>query len=261
MWVTKRSGEREEYDEGKVRRAVLRSGAGEAEAEEILEKVRQVLYDGIPTEQIYRLVGRLLDRRRAIRYGLKGSILLLGPEGHHFELLVARLFQSMGYSVKTNEKVMGRCVPHEVDILLEKGGKRLMVECKFHNSPGAKCAIQTALYTYARFLDLSESVSFSAPWLVTNTRFSSEVVSYAECTGMKLLGWKHPEGSGLERLIDKNRLYPVTAMGLKKAHEKMLLDKKIITVRDVVDSKDCLFELLPEASASEALEIARDLLG
>jgi len=260
MWVTKRSGEREEYDEGKVRRAVLRSGAGEAEADEVVERVRRVLYDGIPTEQIYRLVGRLLDRRRSIRFGLKGSILLLGPEGHHFELLVARLFQVLGYSVRTNETVKGRCISHEVDIILEKGGERLMVECKFHNSPGAKCAIQTALYTYARFLDLDDSSPLAAPWLVTNTRFSSEVVTYAECIGMRLLGWKFPEEGGLETLIDRNRLYPVTAMGLKKAHERMLLARNVVTVRDVIENRDCLFELMPESSANEALEIARDLL-
>jgi len=259
--VTKRSGEREEFDEVKVRRAILRVGVSDAVAEDILMGVKRELYDGITTEEIYRRVHQLLDKKKAVRFGLKNAILDLGPEGYYFESFVGKLFQALGFSVKLREIVRGRCVSHEIDVTLEKGTDKYMVECKFHNSPGMKCNIQTALYTYARFLDVSESLSQTAPWLVTNTKFTSDVVRYADCVGMRLLGWRFPEEESLERLIDEHKLFPLTTLGLKTAYERTLLDRNFVLVSDVVKNRDCLYELLPENEAEQTLFRAKDILG
>lgn len=261
MWVTKRSGEREEFDDGKVRRAILRVDVPETVVEEILQSVKRELYDGITTEEIYRRVHQLLDKKRAVMFGLKNAILNLGPEGYYFESFVGKLFQALGYSVKLREKVQGKCVSHEIDVMIEKGTEKYMVECKFHNSPGMKCNIQTALYTYARFLDVNELLSHTAPRLVTNTKFTTDVIRYADCIGMRLLGWRFPEEGGLESLIDENRLYPLTTLGLKTAYEKTLLDRNFILVSDLVKNKECLYELLPETEAERILLKAKDILG
>jgi hypothetical protein len=135
------------------------------------------------------------------------------------------------------------------------------VECKFHNSPGMKCNIQTALYTYARFLDVNESLPHAGPWLVTNTKFTTDVIRYAECVGMRLLGWRFPEEGSLENLIDEHRLYPLTTLGLKKAHQRTLLDRNFVLLSDVVKNKECLYELLPEKEAEEVLLRAKETLG
>jgi len=121
MWVTKRSGEREEFDEGKVRRAILRVGVTETMAEEFLQNVKREIYDGITTEKIYRKVHQLLDKKRAVKFGLKDAILDLGPERYYFESFVGKLFQALGYSVKLREKVQGKCVSHEIDVIVERG--------------------------------------------------------------------------------------------------------------------------------------------
>jgi len=205
-------------------------------------------------------VHQLLDKKRAVKFGLKDAILDLGPERYYFESFVGKLFQALGYSVKLREKVQGKCVSHEIDVIVEKGTERYMVECKFHNSPGMKCNIQTALYTYARFLDVDESLTHTAPWLVTNTKFTTDVIRYAECNGMRLLGWRFPEVGSLESLIDENRLYPVTTLGLKTAYERTLLDRNFILVGDLVKNKECLYELLPEAEAEGVLLKAKDIL-
>ncbi|MDH7507800.1 MAG: ATP cone domain-containing protein [Methanomassiliicoccales archaeon] len=258
--MIKKSGEREEYDENKVRQALLRSGTTDAEANEILEKLKGQLYNGITTHEIYQHVRRMLDRRRKIRYGLKDAIFSLGPEGHFFESLIARLFQEAGYAVRVRECIRGKCIPHEVDILAERGSERYIVECKFHNLSGTKCAIQTALYTYARFLDISEVMPIVLPWLVTNTKFSSEVITYASCIGMKLLGWRFPEGEGLESLLERHKLYPITVLEIKKDVRNSLLANGIITIKEIFTKKDRLYDILPELKANEVLYTARRVM-
>jgi hypothetical protein len=257
MWVIKRSGEREEYDENKVKQALLRSGASEAEADEILEKLRGRVYNGITTHEIYQHVRRMLDRKRKIRYSLKDAIFSLGPEGHFFESLVARLFQETGYAVRVRECIRGMCIPHEIDILAERGSERYLVECKFHNSAGTRCGIQTALYTYARFLDISEVMPFASPWLVTNTKFSGDVITYARCIGMRLLGWRFPEDGGLESLLESHKLYPITILAIKKDVRNSLLTNGIITIKEIFTKKDRIYDILPELKANEVLYAAR----
>lgn len=261
MFVTKRSGEREEFDEDKVRRAILRVGVTDVVAEDILQNVKRDLHDGITTEEIYRKVHHLLEKKKAVKFELKKAIQDLGPEGYNFESFIGKLFQALGYSVRLREKVQGKCVSHEIDVIVEKGSERYVVECKFHNSPGMKCSIQTALYTYARFLDVNEALPHATPWLVTNTKFTTDVIRYADCCGMRLLGWRFPEEEGLERLIDSNRLFPLTSLGLKRPHERTLLSNDFVLLSDVVKNDECLYELLPEKDAERALTRAKEILG
>jgi hypothetical protein len=194
MYVIKRSGQQEEFDPSKTRAAVMRAGVSLDEADRILELLMPRLFNGITTEEIYRQVNKMLDAQRRLRFGLKKSIIGLGPEGYYFEDFISRLFQEMGYDVKVRQTLQGACVQHEIDVLLQKGDSRGMVECKFHNSQGMKCSIQTVLYTYGRFLDVSATADLESIWLVTNTRFSSDVVQYAKCMNIELMGMEISRG-------------------------------------------------------------------
>jgi hypothetical protein len=259
MYVIKRSGEREEFDPDKTRLAIMRSGVSAGEADDILDRLLGQLYDGITTEEVYRRVRALLAADTKTRFGLKKAIMNLGPEGHHFESFIGLLFQEMGHKVKVREVAQGRCVQHELDVLAENAEHRYMVECKFHNSLGIKCTIQTALYTYGRFLDLQERLKLSKPWLVTNTRFSSEVVQYGECVGMGLLGWRYPEGEGLEILVERHRLYPVTILELRRAEIRTLLDNDFILVKDVLCQQERVLSLLPRQNGERLIAQAKGL--
>jgi hypothetical protein len=259
MHVIKRSGESEEYDRSKTLTAIMRAGSSAEEAQTILVKLEAKLYDGITTEEIYRRVRALLNERSAIRFGLKKAILALGPEGRNFETLIYRLFQAMGYEAKVRQTVQGRCITHEVDVMMEKDGNKYMVECKFHNSLSLKCAIQTALYTYGRYLDVDAACDLKCPYLVTNTRFTSEVTKYADCVCMSLIGWKYPETGGLETLIEQYQLYPVTILDLRKTEIRSLLEKDIVLVSDLLHKREEVIRSLGMDSAQKAFRAAEAL--
>jgi len=259
MYVIKRSGEKQEFDPEKTRLAIMRSGVPTDEADDVLDRLQGQLYDGITTEEVYRRVRALLASDSKTRFGLKKAIMNLGPEGHHFETFIGLLFQEMGFKIKVREVVSGRCVQHELDVLAENEGNRYMVECKFHNSLGIKCTIQTALYTYGRFLDLQERLKLSKPWLVTNTRFSSDVVHYGECVGMGLLGWRYPEDAGLEILVERHRLYPVTILELRRGDIRTLLENNIVLVKDVLCQQEKVLSLLPRQNAERLITQAKSL--
>lgn len=261
MYVIKRSGEREPFDQEKTRQAIMRSGLSADQTEDILEQLQGHLYDGITTEEIYGRVRTLLGANTKARYGLKKAILNLGPEGHNFETFIGMLFKEMGYKVKIREMAQGRCVQHELDVLADNGKSRYMIECKFHNSLGIKCSIQTALYTYGRFLDLQAELGLEAPWLVTNTRFSSDVVRYGECVGMGLLGWRFPEEAGLEVLVERSRSYPITILDMRRGDLRTLLDKDMIMVRDILRQQDLVRSLLSEQRADQLIAQAKQLMG
>lgn len=260
MKVVKRSGEIEEFDRRKTIAAVTRAGVPQEEAEGVVRRLESQLYDGITTEEIYRRVHEMLQGRKAARFSLKKAMLKLGPEGENFETYISRLYQLEGFETETRVTLDGRCTSHEVDVLMTKGGKRVMVECKFHNSLGLRSSIQCALYVYARFLDLKDSYELDRPMLVTNTRFSSDAARYASCVGMDLLGWRTPAEEGLEDLVTRHRLFPITILEMRRSDQTVLMAHRFLVVDDVLDRLADLRTLLPKESAKGIEAQARELL-
>jgi hypothetical protein len=253
VMVRKESGEVAEFDPEKVRVAVLRSGASEALASEILDELEGRLYEGISTREIFRIVHRLLHRERpslASRYDLKGAIMRLGPEGFAFETYVGEVLREYGYKTKVRQFIRGRCVEHEVDVVAEDSGSRnLFMECKYHNDKGIYTGLKETLYTYARFLDLAEGFEdgrcerFDGVWLVTNTRFSPSAIEYAGCRGVKLLGWRYPPDNTLEKWIESKGLYPITILhSMDRRSRSLLFNANLILAKDLLthDFKDLL---------------------
>lgn len=118
-----------------------------------------------------------------------------------------------------------------------------MIECKYHNSHGARSDLKVALYTYARFLDVKEVWEkhanverFHQAVLVTNTKCTSEAIKFAKCRGIKVIAWSYPSGENLQSLIEGRNLYPVTVLfSLSNSARSNLLRKGIIFARDLVD--------------------------
>ena len=237
--VTKSSGEREPFDEGKLRTSLLRAGATSQAAEDIVEHIAKELEDGITTSRIYRHAFLLLkkqDRIHAARYSMKRALLALGPSGFPFERFVGEIFKARGYATKTGVEVKGRCATHELDLLAQKGEKRIVAELKFHNHVGMKSDLKDVLYVKARFEDLAH-VSDGPPiegWFITNTKFTSNASEYGRCAGMTLIAWTYPSTGNLQDLIEETGVQPLTSLTTLSSGEKMkLLENKVVLCRAI----------------------------
>ncbi len=259
-FVVKASGEKERFSPEKLIESLLRAGVRYDLAIKVVEEVSRRLRREISTREIYRIVVNILlqeDVTAANKYRLKESIMLLGPQGYPFEKFFAKLLKAYGYEVEVNRLIRGRCVIHEVDIIAVKNGVRYMVECKYHNSPGIRVGLKTALYVYARFLDLKGK--FDKVWLATNTKFSSEALEYSRCVGIKLTGWRYPREGGLEKMVEEKRLYPVTALfSLNDYAIKKLLEAGIVLARDLASMKPEGLQRLAGVPHRRAVTVIRE---
>lgn len=244
--VLKASGEREPFSERKVRVSLKKAGVDKETAEEIVARLPGKLYEGIPTSEIHTKILELLKKRHspaALGYNLRQAVMQLGPTGYPFERFVAGILTHMGYRAETDQKVRGRCITHEIDIIAEKEDQRCVVECKFHNKRGIRTDVKDALYVYARFLDIRDS--FNEPWLVTNTKVTSAVKKYGKCVGLRVMSWNHPPDFSLCSIIEQSGLQPVTALtALSTADKRRLLEQGIVFCRDLTGKR---LALLPKS--------------
>jgi hypothetical protein len=227
--ITKASGTQEAFSSEKLRHSLAKSGANEATIDNILSEIELKLYDGISTKKIYQAAFNMLkrnNRSHAGRYNLKRAIMALGPSGFPFEKYIAAIFEWEGYKVQTQLFLEGACVTHEIDVLAEKETEFLLIECKYHNSVGIVSDVKIPLYIYSRYQDVLKNWGKTATakplncCLVTNTKFSCDAVTYANCIGIKLLGWDYPTKKSLSNLIDKSGLYPITCLTTLTNKEK-----------------------------------------
>jgi hypothetical protein len=237
--ITKANGQKAEFDPNKVITTCIRAGADPSLAKKIASQVRAKTHWGMTTHQIYKIVLRLLSENATIaikqRYRLKEAIMRLGPAGFSFEAYVGQILRHYGYkTISTGTKIQGRCVIHEVDLVLESSDeKRWLVECKYHNFPGRYTGLKESLYTHARFLDLADK--FDNEMLVCNTKVSPEAITYATCIGQKLLSWRFPPQMGLEKMIEEKKIYPVTILGPTKRELEILARNNMMIARDLID--------------------------
>ncbi len=241
VYVVNSKGEQEPFSFQKVYRSCKKSGAPNDLAKKIAEKIQQQVYPGIKTSKIYKLVKSFLKESpvTAIKFSLKEAMRKLGPSGFDFEKYIAEIFSKNGFSVKTNQIIAGKCISsYEIDFLAEKDNVFYIGECKYHTFAGARVDLKVALYNYARFLDISNNPKFknSKTIIATNTRFTSEAISYCNCYGVSLLGWKYPKNRGLEHMIEKHNLYPITILPSFKSHFKNIFaENKMMLALDILD--------------------------
>lgn len=239
--VTKSHGGTEPFSREKILRTCLRAGSTKEQAEKISADVEKRAYDKISSREILKMVLSTLRKENqaaASRYDLSGALLRLGPAGFGFETFFGEILFNHGYSFKTDQFVRGASgVQHEIDLVLEKDGKKFLVEAKYHNAPGIFTGLHEAMYTWARFLDISQRTKeFSGMWLVSNTKFSSDAIKYANFVGLKLVGWHYPKTESLQFLIESKKLYPITLLGnLSKDDEQRFGDAGLMLLRDVIE--------------------------
>jgi hypothetical protein len=240
--VIKADGDTEPFDPVKLEHSLSRAGATSTARARILAAITKELHPGIHTHEIYTHAFKLLKKYEempvAARYSMRRAVFSLGPSGFPFEQFVAHILRAHGWRTETDVTLIGRCAPHEVDILAEKGGKRVGIEVKFHNEPGGKTDIKDALYVHARYEDLKKAPLASSRveegWLVTNTEFTTNAIRYAQCSNLTLLGWSYPHGHGLVNLIEEARVHPLTALTtLSESEKRRFLDRKIVLCKDV----------------------------
>jgi hypothetical protein len=246
IYVTNLRGEKEPFSFQKVYQSARNVGASKEVALEIAKEIEKEIFDGISTSQIFDRVFELLLKespQSAIKFNLKRAMEKLGPTGFPFEKFVAKIFEFEGFEVKTNQIIPGFCVSYEIDFVAKKEDLVYIGECKFRQEPGGRVDLKAALANYARFLDIEKRRFLDSKMkyksiLVTNTKFTSEAIKYSECVGVELLGWKYPKGGGLEFLIEKNRLYPITILpSVTSQVAKELISRGIVLVRDVLEKK------------------------
>jgi Holliday junction resolvase len=266
IFVKKLDGRSEKYNPYKLRKSLSNSGADEETINKIMARVDKILYKGIETKKLFKFAFKEFKKYKPYGssiYNLKNAILRLNHEGFHFEKLVAKVIQKKGYSVKLNQIVNGKYIKHEIDISAEKGKEKLMIECKHHAKPWLGTDIQTALYVYARFMDVKKW--FTVPMLVTNTRFSPHVLAYSKGMGLRLMGWKSPKNDSLEYYIEKFKLYPVTMLSyLNEEKISELLRLNVILISDlcIMDANKISRVLkISKSNANKILEEERTLCG
>ncbi|MBI1999104.1 MAG: restriction endonuclease [Parcubacteria group bacterium] len=222
MEITKASGETEEFQKEKLCESLRASGAPEAFANAVCEKVTQTLKPGATTSEIFRRALRHLVKENvgvAARYSLKRGVADLGPAGFYFEQFVEVMLRAMGYATERNRFLEGECVTHEIDVLAQKEHEHFFIEAKFRNDPGIKTHVDVVMYAWARLDDIrrieeakEKNHASHGMWVITNTKFTESALQYAACKKLRTTGWNNPRNAGLEDIITQYALYPVTVL-------------------------------------------------
>lgn len=253
--IIKADGNQADFLPEKLVRSLERVGANQEVIRQITRQVEEKLYPGMNTGVIYRLVYQELKRRSrplAAKYKLRRAVQELGPSGYPFEAYIGEIFRHLGYEVEVGVIETGRCISHEVDVLANRDGRRIAVECKFGNTASKRLDVKVPLYIYSRFLDLSSQWIHKEGfdkrdlegWIVTNGSFSDDARNYGNCVGLRLVSWSHPATGNLKDLIENSALYPITALASLNKHEKKeLLKLKIVLAKSIRDRIDLLERL------------------
>ncbi len=251
--ITKENGEEEVFDRSKLEASLKRSGADDELIKEVADKIERQLRPQMRTSKIYRKAFNILKKKQratAGRYSLRRVLMEFGPTGYPFEYFIKQLFDAFGKKTYVREIIKGKCVDHEVDVVICSGEDCKGVEAKFHNSMGLKSDLKTVLYVKARYDDIMEaqeknktdfSRKISQGVLVTNTKFSSTAIRYSECAGLELLGWNYPKDNTLQDLIEKAKVHPVTVLTLlNKKQKSSLLKDDVVLCKTIKEDPNIL---------------------
>ncbi len=273
IYVIKANGEQEPFHLSKLESSLRNAGTDSAAIREIISDITGWIYPGVTTKKIYSRAFHLLKRIRgvaAIRYRLKQAMYDLGPTGYPFEYFISRIFKLQGYCVQTGQVMQGKCVTHEMDVVATRDHEQHLVECKYSQTQGRRIPVQTPLYVKSRIDDiiaryrtdnLFNGYRFYG-WVVTNTRFSSDSISYGECAGLRLMSWDYPAGHSLKEIIERENIYPVTVLTkLTNRDKQLLLGKGIVTCAHLLDNLDVLDSLhFPRSKSTALLKELHDIV-
>ncbi len=113
--IIKSSGEKVKFSLDKLRTSLKRTGADKETIDQIIDNVRDELYQGISTKEIYNRAFALLKQKSsylASKYKLKKAIYELGPTGFPFERFVKAVLDYSGYEAEVGKIIKRQvCYP------------------------------------------------------------------------------------------------------------------------------------------------------
>jgi len=181
---------------------------------------------------------------------------------------VGKLIEFMEYDAEVGVIVQGKCVQHEVDVVAESAEKRIIVECKYHREAGRKSDVKVAMYIRSRFTDIENAWKEAGKldhqelegWLVTNTRFTEDALSFGNCSGLKLISWDYPEVGSLRQRIDHAGLHPITSLhSMTKKEKQYILDGGLVLCRELTEEILAKYGIRA-TKIKKIMEEARDLI-
>jgi hypothetical protein len=245
MKLIKDNGEITYFDSERFKESLMKSGASEAQIDQLLVNIKPRVYEGMKTRELYQMAHEILrgySDSFAARYSLKKALIKLGPAGYYFEKWLGKFLPHFGYRTMHSQLIKGHAVTHEADVIAEKNGELIWIECKFRNTGETKISVTTPMYVVSRVKDISEKkyrfwneeMEFSSGMLVTNSYFTNDSIDFANYYGLGLLSWDYPKDSSLKNLVDSKGLYPITCLTtLTEDQISMLLSKGIILVKEL----------------------------
>ncbi len=241
MDIVKADGRRVAFRKSKIIGSIVRAGGSKEFARDIAGKVSGKIHGGETTKRVLDLTLRNLKQDRAVaaRYNLKQAIMGLGPAGFAFEEYISQVLQARGYETVTGAHIRGKNILQEIDVVARKMNRTSMIEAKYHNQRGSRTNTKVAMYTHARFLDVSSNAknSFADAWLVTNTSVTHSARDYSRGVRLRIVSWDYAsKGASLREMIEAEKLYPITIFTCvsKKVREK-LFRAKVVLAKDLVD--------------------------
>ncbi len=266
--VIKKDGTKEPYQKEKVIQTLKRINASDKTINFVLHQIDKDLPSKITTKELYQFIFNLLRQKEypvSVKYRLRSALALLGPSGYPFEKFFSHLLNFYGYQTETNIFLTGKCLTYEIDILAKKENLNYIIECKFHQKEWFKNDAKTILYSYARFIDIKNKNQDFHLWLATNTKFTKEVISFAQCYEIKLTSWNYPPEENLAQLIENKKLYPVTILTCcpHKVFQS-LIKFEIVLIQDLLKKEKKFIQKITHLSEKEVEQIfneAKLLLG
>jgi hypothetical protein len=245
VFVTKADGTKQPFSREKIVRTCLRMGATRAAAESIADEIETRIYDGIETKKILQIIFRHLKKHKPVirhQIDLRKALSLLNP-APDFERFIQILLREHGYEVTPNQIIRGRCVEHEIDAVARKNSKTCIVEVKHHYKYHTPTSLDVSRISRAVLEDLIEghelglnNLKIDYALIVCNTKLSEHAKRYADCRGIKHIGWSTPKNRDLQTMIERKKLYPITLLkGLKADTRKRLASNGIITLKQLTE--------------------------
>ncbi|MCZ2809007.1 MAG: ATP cone domain-containing protein [Candidatus Bathyarchaeota archaeon] len=245
VFVTKADGTRQPFDKWKVVRTCLRMGATLPVAELIAEEIETRIYDGIETKKILQMIFKRLRKHKPVirhQIDLRKALSLLNP-APDFERFIQLLLSEHDYEVTPNQIVRGRCVEHEVDAVARKNGKTCIVEVKHHFKYHTPTSLDVSRISRAVFEDVTEgyelglnNLKIDYAMIVCNTKLSEHAKRYADCRGIRHIGWSSPPNHDLQTMIEEKKLYPITFLkGLNAETRNKLASNGIILLKRLTE--------------------------
>ncbi len=244
VFVTKFDGTKQPYSRAKIIKTCMRMGVSRRVAESIADQIETKLFDGIETKKILQMIFRKLKKHKPVvkhQIDLRRALALL-RSAPDFEIFVQLLLAEHGYEVAPNRIIRGMCVEHEVDGIVKKDGKTGILEVKHHFDHHTPTNLDVSRISRAVFEDVTEGydhgfndLKIDYAMIVCNTKLTNHAKRYADCRGIKHIGWSAPKNRDLQTLIEEKRFYPVTYLrGLQVDSRKRLTSEGIVSLKQLV---------------------------